>query len=108
MTCEVKKEKGVNLLSISGRLDASNAKDFENQIIQLVEEGETAFVSDFEKLEYISSAGLRAFLLLEKKLTGNGHIYLCNLNEYVAEVFEISGFLSIFKTFPDLESALAE
>ncbi len=107
MECEVKKVNDVSVLHVIGRLDASNAKEFEGQVIEWIDSGETAFVVNLEKLSYISSAGLRVFLLAGKKLSGKGHIYLCCLQDHVNEVFEMSGFSSIFRIFKDQESAVS-
>ncbi len=107
MICEVKKVNEVNVLHVIGRLDASNAKDLESQINELIDKGETAFVANLEKLDYISSAGLRVFLLAGKNLSGKGHICLCCLQDKVNHVFKISGFSSIFEIYKDQESAVS-
>ncbi len=108
MICEVKKVNEVSVLHVIGRLDASNATDFEDKIIELIDSGETVFVANLERLDYISSAGLRVFLLAGKKLSGRGQICLCCLQEHVNKTFEMSGFSTIFKIFEDQESAVSE
>ena len=50
---------------------------------------------DLEKLEYISSAGLRVLLAAHKEMTKKGGMKLINVNEIVMEVLEITGFTSI-------------
>ena len=106
MKCEVTKEQGVSVLHITGRLDASTAKDFESQIVELIDNNETLLLANCEQLDYISSAGLRVFLLAAKKLSGKGKIYLYSLQEQVNEVFEMSGFSFIFKIFDGQKEAL--
>ena len=58
-------------------------------------EGITELVFDFEKLEYISSAGLRILLAAQKIMNKQGNMVVKNVNEIVAEVFEVTGFSDI-------------
>lgn len=58
-------------------------------------EGVTELVFDFEKLEYISSAGLRILLAAQKIMNKQGSMVVKNVNEIVAEVFEVTGFSDI-------------
>lgn len=60
----VKKDGNLTLITLEGRIDSSNVTDVENQINKDGFTEEVVF--DFEKLEYISSAGLRIFLKLLK------------------------------------------
>jgi anti-anti-sigma factor len=60
-------------------------------------------------LNYISSSGLRVFLVIQKKLAGlQGSFGLCCLQPEIREIFDISGFSTIFSIFPDEEAALAQ
>ncbi len=64
---------------------------------------------NFEKLHYISSVGLRILLAAAKQLkTADGELRICDLNEVVKEVFDISGFTLIFKIFGTESEALKE
>ncbi len=59
------------------------------------------------KLDYINSAGLCVLLVAAKKLEGvDGELRFCNLNEIVREVFDISGFTTIFRVFGSEAEAL--
>ncbi|MCP4550847.1 MAG: STAS domain-containing protein [Bacteroidetes bacterium] len=107
MDCEIIKVKNEIVISINGRLDASNSNDIGSQIVELIDNGNLNFVANLEKLEYISSAGLRVFLFIGEKLGDKGHIHLCCLQDQIKEVFIISGFSSIFKLFDDLDSAVS-
>lgn len=103
------KEAKASVLTITGRMDAVTAPEFEKVIKQLIEEGSTAFVVDFKGLDYISSAGLRALLATAKLLKGkNGQIRFANITGTVKEVFDISGFGSIFQMHDSVAAALAE
>ena len=84
-------------LSLSGSLDATTAMTFEEKILAQIESGERRFVIDLAQLDYISSAGLRVFILAAKRLNNaNGKMVLCALKDPVKEVFDIAGFSSIF------------
>lgn len=59
--------------------------------------GITRLVFDVEKLEYISSAGLRVLLAMQKLMNQQGEMVLQNVNEAVMEVFEATGFSDILR-----------
>ena len=80
----------------AGRIDGSTASPFQEALLKLIEEGTGSLVVDFEKIEYISSAGLRVLLLAAKRLQAGGRkIVLCAMRDHIAEVFKISGFSEI-------------
>ena len=63
---------------------------------------------NFEKLDYISSTGLDVLLKAAKQLKGNsGELRICSLNEFVQEVFEISGFCTILSVLNSESDALS-
>ncbi len=102
------KEGAVFVLEPKGRLDSANARSFEERVLAAVEQGETALLIDFGGLDYISSAGLRVLLMGAKRLQqSGGTIALCTLSPSIREVFEISGFLTIFTVHDDRATALA-
>ena len=80
-------------LSLIGRLDTNTASELEAAIheINLVD-----LILDCEKLEYVSSAGLRVLLLIQKKVNNSIKSFtLTNVCEDVKEVLHMTGFLSI-------------
>lgn len=96
------------VLSLAGKLDSNTAKGFEDRLMGLIDEGKSKFVIDFGKLEYISSAGLRVLLMAAKKLKAvGGSMALSSMSDHIKEVFEISGFSSIFAIYDDADSAVA-
>jgi len=102
------KEAGTTVLTIAGRLDAVTAPEYESRINGLIEAGETLLVVDFEKLDYISSAGLRGLLVTAKLLKAKqGQVRFANVRGAVKEVFDISGFGSIFQMDNSVATALA-
>jgi anti-anti-sigma factor len=99
----------VKVVRIEGKLDTQTSPNVQVQLTQLIDQGATKIVVNFEKLVYISSAGLRILLAVAKQLKGiSGELRICGLNELVQEVFDISGFtmiLTVTKTEPEaLES----
>lgn len=96
-------------LNLSGRLDSTTAKTFEDTILGRIESGDRRLVIDLSQLDYISSAGLRVFALAGKRLNStNGKLVLCGFKKTipyntlnripdpVREVFDTSGFSLIF------------
>lgn len=103
-----KVEKAV-VISVTGRMDAVTSPDFEKELDQWIENGETLFVVDLKGLDYISSSGLRSVLSVAKKLKAcKGRILLTSLKDVVKEVFEISGFSTIIPLYESRDSALSD
>jgi anti-anti-sigma factor len=108
MEIDVKKEGKAVIISLTGRMDAVSAPQFDKTVDDFIEQGETYILIDFRSLEYISSAGLQSILALAKRLELiNGTVLLSDLNGAVKEVFEISGFSSIFTIYDNLDAATA-
>ncbi|MBR6922148.1 MAG: STAS domain-containing protein [Clostridia bacterium] len=87
-------ENNALTLSLEGRLDTVTAPQLEEEIATSIE-GVTLLVLDFEKLEYISSAGLRVLLSAQKKMKNQGEMKVVRVNETINEVFEMTGFADI-------------
>ncbi len=95
------------VLTVEGRLDTTQSDAFEKDIIQILDEGEQKIILDCSGLNYISSSGLRIFLIIQKKMMGiGGQFSICSLQPSIMEVFDMSGFSMIFTIHPDLETAL--
>lgn len=80
-------------LKLIGRIDTTTAPEFENVVDALTEA--TELVLECKELEYVSSAGLRVILKAQKRMNGQGNMRLCNVNETIMEVFDITGFADI-------------
>jgi len=88
----VKKAENNGLtVTLEGRLDTTTAPQLETELMGSLE-GITSLVLDFEKLEYISSAGLRVLLAAQKVMMKQGEMKVIHVNEVVMEVFEVTGF----------------
>lgn len=101
------KENGWTVIKVKGRMDAVTAPDFEQSMLEWIDDGETQIVVDLAGLEYISSAGLRSILTVAKKMKGKqGKIVVCSLGPTVKEVFEISGFSTIIPISDSVAAAV--
>ena len=106
-------------LSLSGKLDGTTAKSFEEKILTRIDSGDRRFIIDVSELHYISSAGLRVFALAGKRLnSANGKLVLCGFKKTipyntlnripdpVREVFDTSGFSLIFPSYGSHDDAI--
>jgi anti-sigma B factor antagonist len=97
------------LVIIQGRLDTITAGDFENKIMEILGGGVTKLLLDCSNLTYISSSGLRVFLVAQKKMLATGGILrICCLKPEIKDIFDISGFSVIFSIFSDVEKATSD
>lgn len=79
---------------LEGRLDTSTSPMLEAELKQSMD-GITELIFNFEKLEYISSAGLRILLAAQKVMNKQGSMVVKNVNEVISEVFDVTGFSDI-------------
>ena len=107
MEITTESENGVLIARAEGRIDGANARDFGSAMLAAVRECKGAFIIDCEELSYISSAGLRAMLLIAKALAKREAPFaLCSLSDPVAEIFQISGFDQIISIHRSRDEAL--
>ena len=90
---QTKNEKNVTV-ELEGRLDTNTAPELEAALGELLE-GTESLVLDFEKLDYVSSAGLRVLLSAQKTMSKQGEMKLVHVNETSGEIFEVTGFCDI-------------
>ena len=90
-----KKLEGTKLeLLLEGRLDTTTSPMLEAELKESME-GITELIFNFEKLDYISSAGLRILLAAQKIMNKQGSMVVKNVNTVISEVFEVTGFSDI-------------
>ena len=107
MDITTRDEGDIKVVMLNGKLDTNTTPAAESEINALIEAGASKLLINFEQLSYISSSGLRLLLATAKRLKGNGgNLQVCSLNEMATEVFEISGFSTILKVFPNEQAAL--
>ena len=81
-------------VELSGRLDTNTAPELEKTLNTSLEGVNTLFIN-MEKLDYISSAGLRVLLAAQKTMNKQGEMRVVHVNETVMEIFEVTGFADI-------------
>ena len=102
-----KEENGIVSIAIKGRLDADSSQEAEKVVKDALEGQTTRVLFNLAALEYLSSAGLRVLLGAAKEMRRrDGKIALCALNEFVKEIFEVSGFQSLIPITDTVESGI--
>ncbi len=94
MTITKNQDGAALVIALEGRLDTTTAPELEKELKDALP-GVTGLTLDLEKLEYISSAGLRVLLAAQKTMSRQGEMKLVNVNEIIMEIFEITGFSDI-------------
>lgn len=91
-------EKMVNgtelTMELIGRLDTTTAPELEAEFKREIG-GVEKLVLNFEKLEYLSSAGLRVLLSAQKVMNKQGEMIIKNVNSTIMDIFEVTGFSEI-------------
>jgi len=102
-------ENEILIIAIKGRLDGATAPKADETIKKRLKENTNRLLFDLEGLEYLSSAGLRAILYAAKELRSReGKVVLAGLNQYVYEIFEVSGFTDLIPIKETIEEALKD
>lgn len=94
------------ILYLKGRIDTQTAPEFQSYIDDYFDEGVEDLILDFSEVEYLSSAGLRTILYIQKKMKslGEEHEFLIiNVNEAVMEIFDMIGFTDIINISRSLD-----
>ena len=104
-----KKQNGVSILSLVGRLDPNTSPQFKEKIFEVIDGGTNNVVLDLEGVDYLSSAGLRVLLEAKKAVAkAGGEIVLCAVRDYIKEVFDVTGFDALFPVAMNAEEALTK
>ena len=102
-----KEENGIVSIEIIGRLDADSSPEAEKVVKDAIKAQTTRILFNLASVEYLSSAGLRVLLGAAKEMRRrDGKIVLCSLNEFVKEIFEVSGFQSLIPIADTVESGI--
>ena len=97
----------VRTVRIAGNLDTQTSQGAQEQLMQLIDNGATKILIDFEELNYISSSGLRVLLVAAQQLADtSGQLRICSPNTMVREVFDTAGFSEIFSVYSSQAEAL--
>ena len=102
------------VLRVDGRLDQDTCEAFRGELMPFVEKAvsdNAALVLDLSGVEYVSSAGLRCFVIASRRMkAAKGRILVADLQPMVAEIFEISHFdalMDVHRTVPDALAAIS-
>lgn len=100
-------DESVLLLRARGRINILNAEGFEAHTRRAVAATDDDVIIDTSEVTYVSTAGLRAFLILWRTLKDDGRrLHICGLRPYIQQVFEIIGFDQVIPIHPDVAAAL--
>lgn len=95
------------LVGLKGRLDGTTSPSVEDHLLRQIDAGERSIVLDLAELDYISSVGLRVFIVVAKKLkAAKGEVVVCGLRPPIVQVFEIAGFIGLFPVFATRDEAV--
>ncbi len=102
-----KQEGEVHIFSLKGDFDYNSAGEVEHGLDLGISQGARKLLVDLDGTEYMSSAGLKVLLKIEKKLKKEkGQIRLCCLRPHVKEVFDAAGFTQIFKIYSTAQEGI--
>ena len=108
LTINGEQRPGAVVIKTAGRVDGSNASQFQGALENVLDGNDGGMILDLEDLSYISSAGLRVILLVAKQLQGKSAKFgVCSLPDSISEVFQISGFDKIIPTYAAQADALS-
>lgn len=98
MNILIEKENGMVTAKLEGRLDTPASLEVAPQMESLQADADKTIVLDCEKLEYISSSGLRLFLSLRKAAVNKGgNVIVRGISNEIRQVFIMTGFLNLFQ-----------
>ena len=93
MKIDVKKEDKKVTIILEGKLDTNTSPLLETKFSEL--DDYNKIVVDLKKVDYISSAGLRVLLFMQKEMNKNGEMIIKNVCSNVMDIFEVTGFSEI-------------
>jgi anti-sigma B factor antagonist len=109
METTVKALENCDLVVIKGRIDSYTAPNLSEMLSELTLNNQFKFILDMSDVSYVSSAGLRVLIDLQKtcKKMHQGEVLLLNIPQRVYETLELAGFLPLFKFYKNVDSAIA-
>jgi anti-sigma B factor antagonist len=97
---------GVLVIAAAGDLNAVSCGQLESELTAQVEAGHARIVLDLGEVRYVSSAGLRVFLVSARRLSKEGSFVLARPTESVAQILKMTGFDRIVRVEPSVEAAI--
>jgi anti-sigma B factor antagonist len=107
LNISVESHKRVELVTVQGRIDSSNANDFDGTLKEIQNKNRHNIVLNLSEVNYMSSAGLRAIVAaLRESKKNRGDVRLAAPSERVSEVLALAGLDSMFQVFEDNTAAV--
>jgi anti-sigma B factor antagonist len=108
MEVSVKQYKRCDLVTATGRIDSQTAPQLETSLQQINDAERYNIVFDMDKVDFVSSAGLRVMIAVQKicKKWNRGELVLANVPERIYETLDLAGFVPLFQIFDDLTEAV--
>ena len=102
--------KRCDLVTISGRIDSFTAPKLAESLSEVTQTGRFNLVIDLSKVEYISSAGLRVLIDVQKtcKQFNRGEVILISAPKRIYETLELAGFVPLFRFFDDVTTGVSQ
>lgn len=102
-----KQQDNIEILNLNGFLDAHTSVELENYFENLINAGKFKIIVNFEKLSYISSAGLGVFMaFIETARNNSGDIKLCAMSDKIYNIFDMLGFPILFEIYKEEGTAI--
>ncbi len=102
------KHGNVMVFTLDGRIDSETSPAVQGELMAHIQKAEKRLVLDLSATKYVSSAGLRVFMMVAKRIDQEGGKFvLCSLGDAVKEVLEISGFNTVLKICSARDDAIA-
>jgi len=106
-TINTKQHDNIDILYLNGFLDAHTSVELEQYFEKLLADNKYKIVVNFDKLSYISSAGLGVFMaFIETARNNSGDIKLCAMSEKIYNIFDMLGFPILFEIYKEEKSAI--
>lgn len=97
MKIEVKQDGEIFVVELEGRMDTNTSPEFQKEMEAYYSKQGFNMILDFDKLDFVSSAGLRVLLLIQKKSKAlSGSLVIKNVKPEIQEVFDMTGFFRYF------------
>jgi len=108
MEATIKEFKHCDVIAVKGRVDSSTAPLLSQVLEKATEDGRFKLVLDMSELEYMSSAGFRTLLAIQRtcKRYNRGEVVLASVPSRIKEALELAGFTDLFKSFGDVLAAV--
>jgi anti-anti-sigma factor len=100
----------ITVISLEGSLDTHTFNDFNEKIMDCIKNGNTKIILDFEKLKFISSAGLGTLVGLCDEVEENddeGFIKIYGLSQEIEDIFDMMGFVELIENFKNLDEVVS-